>query len=282
MKKLFVLLMTAMLLVSCACAGSLDDLLPASSGLLPDPCLAVRNQYRFVGQMYRENFTLGTDYHCAAYLYPEVDDSFVSSYAKLAKQYGYTMTETKVDGRDGYSIQNGTGLKALMVPEFQNHMLFLVEKGMDFVLTNVCSFTYNDATYQMALYQYDTPKAYPHDRWKMRYRGENSAFEQLSVSVPKEVRTGNKFTVKGGEDAYDGLTLAYTETSSYNNRLLLEDYAVLYRTDCIDGPRDYAKFNITRVEDTPTGKLIVGTFEGCFSNEGEVFEDCCFSALIPQ
>lgn len=290
MKKLFVLLLTAMLLMSCAYAGSLedllnqpaggslDDLIEAPSGLLPDPCLANSKDPTFVGELYRENFTLGTDYVCDAYLYPRVSNSFVSSYTRVLQKFGYTMTETTVDGRDGYSIQCGDGLEALMITDFNGKMLFLVEKGMDFVLTNVCTVTYNGADYHMYLYLQTTPSSYPYDSWGGTYKVENAYFERLALDFPKDVRSGSFYDVPAEAACYDGLKMDYYR--NYNFKTLLYDNVTLYRTDAIDSSRDFATFSISRVEDTEYGRLIVGTFEARFSSGDDEFENGSFSMMI--
>lgn len=279
MKKLFALLLVAMLLVGSAMAGSLDDLLPKPSGLLPDPCLAVRGDDRsFVGKLYRENFVLGTDYVCDAYLYPRVTRSFLGSYTRVLQKFGYTIVETQVDGRDGYSIQCGDGKKALMVPDFNGQMLFLVEKGMDFVLTNVCTVTYNGAEYHMYLYLQDTPEEYPYTSWGATYKVENAYFETMAISLPKDIRAGSYYDVPAEEDCYTGLKMDYYR--NYKFKTLLYDSVPFGRMDAIENSRDYARFSITRVEDTEYGRLIVGTFSCCFDEGEDEFENGWFSMIL--
>ena len=293
--KRFCILLTALLilLAGTACAqglgglgglggssgGGLSGLTSGYSGLLPDPCLAIED-HDGVGTLYMKDYQFSADYVCDAYLYPRQQSKFIGEYTRVLRDFGYTLTETTVDGLAGYSIQCGDGKEALLVTNFEGRMLLLVEKGMDFVLTDVCTVNYNGADYHMALYLTDTPDNYPHDRWGMTYKVANGYFELLSIDIPKDARTGSCYEIMDESDCFDGLKMDYYRNYKFTE--LLYDSVTLYRSDGIENSRDYATFTISRVEDTPYGRLIVGTFEGRFYKGDDVFSNGSFSALIPN
>lgn len=292
MKKIWILLTSMMLLLTGVASASglgglsgggngsgLSGLSAGHSGLLPDPCLAI-DDYDGVGTLYMKDYQFSADYLCDAYIYPRQPSKFIGDYTVVLREFGYTMTETTVDGLAGYSIQNGDGKVALLVPNFEGNLLLLVENGMDFVLMDVCTVTYNGADYHMSLYFTDTPDNYPHDRWGMTFKVENGYFERLSIDIPKDVRSGSSYEIMDESDCFDGLKMDYYR--NYDFKTLLYDSVVLYRSDGIENSRDYATFYISRVEDTPYGRLIVGTFECRFYKGADVFEGGEFAAVIPN
>lgn len=293
MKKTSILLLTfllTLLLCSSACAaglsglggsdnaGELDNLNQRGKpGLLPDPIIAMENPAD-IGTLLQADYAFSDDYLCDAYVYPRQTSRFYSSYSSVLRAFGYTMTETTVDGLEGYSISWGDGKEALLVKDFDGQMLFLVEKGMDFVLTNVASCVYNGDDYTMYLHFSDTPDEYPHDRWGATYKLDDGSFELWSIDIPKSARTGKIYEIADESDCFDGLQMEYK--ANYKYKTLLYDSVSLYRTDGIRNSRDYAIITVTRMEDTPRGKLIVGTFEGSFYKSDDVFENGTFSAII--
>lgn len=289
MKKLCILLTAMMILwAGVACAGGLgglsgggglSGLTSSASGLLPDPCLAIDDSDG-VGTLYMKDYKFSDDYICDAYLYPRQSSKFINDYTGVLREFGYTIAETTIDGMAGYTIQNGDGKEALLITNFDGKMLFLVEKGMDFVLLDVCNVTYNGADYSMYLYITDTPEGFPYDCWSMTYRVENAYFERLWFDIPRDVRSGACYEIMDESDCYDGLKLQYYR--NYDFVTLLYDDVSPWRVDCIESSRDFVIFNITRVEDTPYGRMIVGTFEGRFNSGDDVFEDGSFSAIIPD
>lgn len=292
MKKLCVLLLALMIaLTGTALAGGLGGLgggttgggldgLISSTTLLPDPCLAiVEDDPDMVGKLYRADYQFSEDYLCDAYLYPYLGKGFVSKYTSILKDFGYTITETKVDGVDGYSIQRGDGLEALLILNFDGQTLFLVEKGMDFVLTNVMTCSYNGTATKGYLWLKSTPGKYVlSNSWGMTFKGVNAQFDRLQFDIPDYAVAGDIYEILSTGDAYEDLKLTLWPKTG-NPVALLYDNAS-WRQDEINSNKDHVTFEITRLEETSQGTLVVGTFEGSFDSGKYKFEYGSFSGMV--
>lgn len=292
MKKLCVLLLALMVaLTGTAFAGGLGGLGGGTSGgglngltgtttLLPDPCLVFADEdHDMVGKLYQADYQFSADYLCDAYVYPYLGRSFVAEYTILLKDFGYTITETKVDGVNGYSIQRGDGLEALLVLNFDGQTLFLVEKGMDFVLTNVMTCVYNGSQTEGYLWLKSTPSRYVlNNSWGMTFKGVNAKFDRLQFDIPDYAQAGDVYEILSTRDAYEDLKLTMWPKTG-NPVTLLYDNAS-WRQDEINSNEDHVTFTVTRLEKTELGTLLVGTFEGSFDGGKYEFEDGHFSAMI--
>lgn len=293
MKKLCVLLVALMVaLTGTAFAGGLGGLGGGTSGggligltgtttLLPDPCLVFADDdHDMVGKLYQADYQFSADYLCDAYVYPYLGRSFVAEYTILLKDFGYTITETKVDGVNGYSIQRGDGLEALLVLNFDGQTLFLVEKGMDFVLTNVMSCVYNGSQTEGYLWSKSTPSKYVlSNSWGMSFQGVNAKFDKLDFDVPDYAQAGDAYEILSTRDAYEDLKLTMWPKTG-NPVTLLHDDITFRRPDKIKTADDFYILEVTRLEETKAGTLLVGTFEGSFDGGKYKFEDGHFSAMI--
>ncbi len=292
MKKLCVLLLALMIaLTGTAFAGGLGGLgggtagggingLTSTTTLLPDPCLAlVEEDPDMVGKLYQADYQFSADYLCDAYLYPYLGRNFVSDYTYILKKFGYTITETKVDGVDGYSIQRGDGLEALLVLDFDGQTLFLVEKGMDFVLTNVMTCEYNGSHTEGYLWLKSTPERFVlQNNWGMTFKGVNAKFDRLQFYIPDYTVAGDIYEIMSTGDAYEDLKLTLWPKTG-NPVALLYDNAS-WRQDEINSNKDHVTFVITRLEETSQGTLVVGTFEGSFDSGKYEFENGFFSGMV--
>lgn len=292
MKKICMLMLALMIaLTGTAFAGGLGGLgggttgggwdgLTGTTTLLPDPCLVlVEDDPDMVGKLYQADYQFSEDYLCDAYIYPYLGRKFVSDYTVLLKDFGYTITETKVDGVDGYSIQRGDGLEALLVLDFDGKTLFLVEKGMDFVLTNVMTCVYNGSQTEAYLWLKSTPEKYIlNNSWGMTFKGVNAKFDRLQFDIPDYAAAGDIYEIMSTSDAFEDLKLTLWPKTG-NPVTLLYDNAS-WRQDEINSNKDHVTFEITRLEETSQGMLLVGTFEGSFDSGKYKFEDGQFSAMI--
>jgi len=112
-----------------ACASGLSGLnIGGQSGLssatLPDPA-KVLDSY---GKLLQADYAFSEQFLCDAYLYdsPSSISDFMDRYTVVCRKAGYSVTQTEVDGAAGYSIQNGSGVSALLVPNYQGQMLIML------------------------------------------------------------------------------------------------------------------------------------------------------------
>lgn len=294
MKKLCSMLLVMFLLTGTAFAGGLGGLNGAGSGnsggglsglaatkayMLPDPCLAFSDEHMMeFGTLYMADYQFSDEYLCDAYFYPYQERTFYTRYATVAKDFGYTMTQTTVDGMAGYSIQRGDGLEALMVPDFNDGMLFLVEKGMDFQLMNILSCTMDGVAYTMTVYGMDNPEFL--GNWIIRYWNSSDPinWESFVIGLPKYAKAGDYFEKRQKSAKVEGLTLDYNRFGD-TLRLL---YGAGYLSDGITNSRDYAVVTVTRRDETPYGTLFAGTFEGRFFGGEHIIEGGTFCGLIEE
>lgn len=292
MKKLCAILLALMLMLTgTAFAGGLGGLgggqtgggfkgLTTQTTLLPDPCLAlVDEDPDMIGKLFQADYQFSEDYLCDAYIYPYLGRKFVAEYTYILEKFGYTMTETKVDGVAGYSIQRGDGLEALLVLDFDGQTLFLVEKGMDFVLTNVMTCVYNGTDTTGYLWLKSTPGQYVlSNSWGMTFKGVNAKFDRLDFDIPDYAAAGDVYEIMSTRDAFEDLKLTLWPKTG-NPVALLYDNAS-WRQDEINSDKDHVTFEVLRLEETEMGMLLVGTFEGTFDSGKYEFEDGSFSAMI--
>ena len=107
MKKLFALVLAAMMLLSCGTAsaqglaGLTGD--TGSAKPLPDPVEVTESH----GKLLQADYQFSEDYLCDAYVYetPEARD-FVDMYTVICRKAGYTGTASDIDCAKGYTIQN--------------------------------------------------------------------------------------------------------------------------------------------------------------------------------
>ena len=259
-------------------SGGINDLKTRST-LLPDPCLAIDDKAA-VGTLLQADYQFSADYLCDAYVYPRQGQNFASTYSGLLKKFGYTMTETTVDGYKGYSIQNGDGKEALLVLNFDGQTLFLVEKGMDFVLTNVMTCVYNGTPTNAYLYLKYTPgKHVLNNSWGMTFKAVQGKFDNLEFDVPDYARAGDVYEIMSTRDYYEDLKLDLWPKSG-NPVTLLYDDITFRRIDKIKSNDDFYILTVTRLEETEEGTLLVGTFEGSFDGGRYEFEAGTFAAMI--
>ena len=272
MKRAFTLILALVLcLVSaCACAGGLDGLKPTGGKALPDPAEVTGKS----GMLYSADYAFADDYLCDAYTYEPAGStlSFMDDYTVLCRKAGFSVTATLVDGLDGYSIQDGSGLYAMLVPEFGDQMLLLVQKGMNFELkkkVNYATCVYNDREYELTLYGTELSNYF---KWfSITFAVERAPFEHITIYFPEYTRSGDAYYSDKTKKAKGfGVNL-----DDMNIELLRPE-----GLDHINGTMDYASLEIHKLEDVDEGILIEGVFDGCFNKGEMVFRDFVFSAIV--
>lgn len=113
------------------CALMLCPLALAATGgeVLPDPSEALGQ----AGALLREDYLFSTDYLCDAYVYlpPEDASAFLDQYEAIVRDSGFDISPCVADGQDAYRIESPvSGLYALLFPEYEGRLLFLVQDGM--------------------------------------------------------------------------------------------------------------------------------------------------------
>ncbi|MBR5288761.1 MAG: hypothetical protein IKU34_09275 [Clostridia bacterium] len=288
MKKLFALLIALSLCFACAAAsaagltglggGGLSGLGGgASAEPMPDPS-KVLDTY---GQLLQADYAFAEGYICDAYVYERPSDvtGFIDSYTTVCRKAGYTVTATTVDGAAGYSVQNNSDLRALLVPNFDGQLLLLVQKGMEFDYqerTNYATCIYNNRDYNLTVSS--TGEWASVNAYSIMFKAERAPFKYISLYFPQHARSGDVYSVSG-QKYIEGF-----EVSLDNKRWLVSSVEGLtsnYRYDDINPKsKDYATLELYTVKNTEDGLLVEGCFN-CRCNNGDtVFEDFVFSAIL--
>jgi len=286
MKKALAFILSIILCFSCSALasgfGGLGINTSGTSGsaaMLPDPAEVMDEVY---GTLINSSYEFTAGYFCDVYAYekPRNIDSVVNSYSGLCRDAGYTVTETIVEGQTGYTIQNGDGLYAILFPDVNGQMLFMVQNGMAFspkTRINYAVLTYNGRTYEYTIdklgsdYIYSFGDVYS---WQFICHAEgNSPFSYLSFEIPVGVTAGTEYYITEDSDV-PGFGLSAASTSLLNP---LDESEYFLR-----GYDDYAYLVITRSEETDRGLLLEGVFS-CSLDEGDVvFENLTFSVLLRE
>lgn len=288
MKKLFALLLALSLCLACAAASAAGLSGLGGGGLaglgggstdepMPDPS-KVLDSY---GQLLQADYAFAEDYLCDAYVYerPSNTSDFIDRYTTACRKAGYSVTETTVDGAAGYSIQNGSGTYALLVPDFDGQLLLLVQKGMDFDYqerTNYAACVYNNRDYELSVFSTDDYAST--NSYSISFKAERAPFKYIDIYFPQHARSGDVFSVSG-QKYIEGF-----EASLDNSRWLVSSVEGLtsnYRYDDIDPKSDdFATLELYTVKETDDGLLVEGCFN-CTCDSGDtVFEDFVFSAVV--
>ena len=285
MKKFFALFIALTLCLTCAAAhaaglsglggGGLDGLIPAKNGPLPDPSEALGE----LSTLLQENYAFADDYICDAYIYsrPGSVNNFVDKYTQLCRDAGYTLAQTTVDGADGYSIQNGSGKYALLVPDFDGQRLLLVQKGMDFTpekRTNYATCLYNGRECELTASSTDT-WAFA-NTYKIMFKAQRAPFKYITLYFTQHARSVDEFYVdkntfiEGFEVSLDNETWLVSSQQKYYGG----------RDDEIESSKDFGRLVITTLKDTEDGILVEGKLSGSFGKGSTVIEDFVFSAVL--
>lgn len=133
------LLLPILCLFCCICicsagASGIEGLIPpSSSGALPDPGDVLGKN----GVVLQADYPYSPNYICTAYTFPLPNDwnAFLSAYTALLKAAHYEISPAMEDGKQVYLIEDSRHRLAMLVPNFQGSLLFLVERGMDYLST---------------------------------------------------------------------------------------------------------------------------------------------------
>lgn len=286
MKKLLTL---ALALILCICslgayASGFDGLVPNggdksdSATALPDPAEAMKDVY---GTIINSDYEFMDGYFCSVYSYekPLVINTFTDNYSGLCRQAGYTVTETTVDGQSGYSIQNGDGLYAMLFPDVNGQMLFMVQTGMNFTLNtrmNYATMKYNGRTYEYECNHYGSDIYAFMDIYSwdfMLHAIGNSPIGYLNFYIPVGVSEGTEYYITEDSDVHGfglmiptGFVLDPYDEGEYSLRSV----------------GDYAHLVITRCEDTDRGVIMEGSFSCCLNGGDFIIEDLVFSVTLSE
>lgn len=260
-------------------AGLRGDAVVAADGL-PDPALAMEGVY---ATLLQKDYQFSESYICTAYTYPmpRSMQSFLNDYQEIAARSGYSVESQTIDGTQGYIVRDGGGLYAMLIPYFENKLLFLVHNGMDFALAerqNYMTITYNGEDYTFTGIS-GRINAEALNTYSMIFQNDDTLndreLSQLTIEIPTDVAAGTELYVHG-KLIIKGF---YMWMNTYEK--LVMDYLTHYgnRRDAIDNAKDYALLTVTEKTVTSDGTLIKGKFEGRFSSGQKVFENGQFSIL---
>lgn len=283
MKK-FIAIIIAVILSTCsfsAFAAGFDGLgmntnSSSTSSELPDPAQALD----VFGTLVSSNYEFSEGYVCNVYAYekPNNTSAFIDKYSGICRQAGYTVTEATIDGQNGFTIQSGDGLYAMLFPSVNDQILFMVQTGMDFTLKtriNYATCVYNNREYEYTKGNYGSDTYYFYngvDVWDIMLHAEgNAPHDWISLDIPMYISEGDEFYVTDG-DVIPGFGLMIP--SGY----LLEPIGD--SNYHVRGYDDFAHLVITRYEETDRGVLIEGVFNGSFDEGEMVFENLTFSVIV--
>ncbi len=279
--KAILLILTLTACAVCAGAEGLPSLnpLPSISLLapLPDPGVSLGQ----AGQLYQADFAYenGTTYDTYLYARPNPAEAFIAAYTDAVGQAGYTVEEGTESGNKALYISDGTE-KAILLPDYQGYMFFMVPKGFDFVPETAVEptpapevkYNYMRMEYNGQYFESEGSidgAEYKFGGYKQIFKFNNAPFMYISFAWPGAAKVGSTYTVLA-RDGYDKY--------SVDNSINISVHGV---TDWINGNvvgtklrdssgiDDYFTLKITKIENTKYGKLIEGTFECQLGTKGD-------------
>lgn len=97
-----------------------------SRGILPDPQDLLGTASSTI-----EDYAFSEDYRCSVYYYPlpADDNAFLLDYTEKARERGFSVEKTALEGYDAWKLSYGD-LYAMLVPQYMGVTLLLAENGM--------------------------------------------------------------------------------------------------------------------------------------------------------
>lgn len=300
-------------------AGGLDalmELLPPEP--LPDPAELVGSE----GSLLAEDFQYSADYLCDAYLYanPENWDGFFLNYEAMLVESGYTATLTEDGGRVVYRLeQAGTGECALLVPNFQGHMLLLIQQGMAFAAAAEEPAAAPDPTLKPTAEPTPEPTPEPTaeltpaptpeedylqvtcNGWDVRMHGfvhtkddigalrryslwfqksDDMYIDNIWIYFPRYIQAGTEYYASL-ENPNSSASIQ-VEGSELNGDYVSSAKSGSTYKEAITSKGDYFYLMIESITETEDTAVITGTFEAQFLNGSEVLENGSFRATVPN
>lgn len=306
MKKLICTLLCLSLLFTAATAeglgglsGGLDGLIEAmpeeEAAPLPDPADLLGS----AGSLLQSNYQFTLDYLCNAYLYPMPDDldAFVSDYAALAEQSGFTVSETTADGAPAYRLeQNSSGLYALLIPDVQGKLLLLVDVGLPFGESQGAAapepveeeeeyvrFDINGREiYIISRNPYNTSInsiMYDKPTFEMEYRDDRSIISRFQLSLPLYAQAGDVFRVTKNERVRN-LQLLLQNASEREAKFWV--FHTVNSDDYLQGDDDYFTVTVESMEEDDENIDMILSFEGVFNKGADKIENGKMHAIIEK
>ncbi len=283
MKKLLCILLVFALLFpsTVALADGLPTLgggLPKIFSSLPDPAESLGS----TGSAYKSNYSYnGGTYDLYLYDKPDPAFFFIAAYTKEAEAAGFKVTQGSEDGSDALYITSGS-TKAILLYDYQGHMLFMVPTGADFNLrssvqpTPVSVMKRNFMTMEYNGVQIESDECKKNAKfmdigvqygWQSFYFSQPSPISHIYLGWPTVAKEGDVFTVRksdgdGGNRPDCFITLDIDDRSIIDSGTFFSKYYDY----CADS--DYFTIKITKYEKTGSRYLMQGTFEGVLVSNG--------------
>lgn len=250
----------------------LDPGMPAILAPIPDPAESLGS----TGAVYQMGYAYnGAEYDLYLYAKPEPADAFIAAYTKAAEDAGYQVEKGNEAGQDALYISGGE-MKAILLYDYQDHMLLFVPQGADFALASSVQPTPEPVVKENYLsldlngYHYESGGATDADYDSILKSfvigftkfGVSFPYANITLFIPNSLRAGESITVtkKNGEGSSfaagpNNLTVYFED-----DRIVDEGQFYGLNYDYCDN-QDYLTVTITKAENTPEGYLIEGTLE---------------------
>ena len=240
------------------------------AGVLPDPADLTGSE----GTVYAKNYNFSSDFICTVYTYPLPDAGFLDAYLNQAKANGFKTTETEVEGYAAWRLESG-GLAALLLPQYGNVMMLMVQNGMTFgdpLPEYYMRMVYNGREMMVDSKGLDLMRSYD----AYQYKFDCFAFDQVpghvSIRFPKFMQAGEEYTwTPSNPPEYMYL---------YIDGSLLLDYQSFTRSGEWGGKNDYFHLKIVSKNETAQGLVIEGRFDGILDYASVKIENGAFRILI--
>lgn len=250
----------------------LDPGMPAILAPIPDPAESLGS----TGAVYQMGYAYnGAEYDLYLYAKPEPAETFVAAYTKAAEDAGYQVEKGNEAGQDALYISGGE-IKAILLYDYQDHMLLFVPQGADFALASSVQPTPEPVVKENYLsldlngYHYESGGATEVDYFSILKSfsvgfygfGVSFPYDMIILYIPNSIREGESITVtkKNGKGSNykqgpNELSIFFDKDEIINDGRfngLIYDYC---------DNQDYLTVTITKAENTPKGYLIEGTLE---------------------
>ncbi len=273
MRKWFALVLCCVLLAPLgAQAAGLSGLGGGLSGLselvsaLPDPADALGVS----GSLFQADYAFSPDLTCDAYLYAH-KSADVDAYLSAAQAAGYTAAADKIDGYDGYYLTGG-GYTAVLVPQFRNQLLLMVQKGMPFgenaaqpasadAEGEYVRLTYNGKTYDCTSNMYLNRREPLHNAYEIHLTPQRCKISSISFTIPDYAQDGDSFTA-WKDHSVTGVEFYVAEDDSYG-KFYVSDVGPIY-SEGFAASTDYYVLKTESVELDGGVTVITGTIRARF------------------
>lgn len=277
-----------------------------SRGILPDP-----QDLLGTASSTMEDYAFSEDYRCSVYYYPlpADDNAFLLDYTEKARERGFSVEKTVLEGYDAWKFVYGD-LYAMLVPQYMGVTLLLTENGMRMgdplpegtylrvrrngVLNEKTDLDAVNYVFSSSKYEGNVSRLIEIDFTKdVTAASEYAKLDLYSLTLnlpdPKEgaqyefnLDFSPESAVALSTDKDGDLYHVYHAAESVYNPYNFFDYTIVEKHNtAFKDEQDFFRLNITSVTKNETGQIwnIEGTFEGRFKGGALNYTDGSFRVM---